>query len=98
MEPAVAPFSRALGGIDFKEPQATVYSGVTARPFEDFARQLVEALTHPVRWRETLLAMRDAGAERFVEVGPGKVLRNLAKRTVPDRETSSLAQLEAAGA
>jgi malonyl CoA-acyl carrier protein transacylase len=98
MEPAVAPFRRALGGIDLREPRVTVYSGVTARPFEDFARQLVEALTKPVRWRETLLALRDAGAERFVEVGPGKVLRNLAKRTVPDQESASLAQLEVASA
>jgi malonyl CoA-acyl carrier protein transacylase len=98
MEPAVAPFRRALGGIDLREPRVTVYSGVTARPFEDFARQLVEALTKPVRWRETLLALRDAGAERFVEVGPGKVLRNLAKRTVPDQQSASLAQLEVASA
>jgi [acyl-carrier-protein] S-malonyltransferase len=40
----------------------------------------------PVRWRETLLAMRELGAERFVEVGPGRVLTGLAKRTLSDVE------------
>jgi malonyl CoA-acyl carrier protein transacylase len=35
-----------------------------------------------VRWRETFTALHDAGAERFIEVGPGKVLARLAKRIV----------------
>ncbi len=40
----------------------------------------------PVRWREMLLAMRERGAERFVEVGPGRVLTGLVKRTLKDVE------------
>jgi malonyl CoA-acyl carrier protein transacylase len=39
-----------------------------------------------VRWRETMLAMHEMGAVRFVEVGPGKVLSGLAKRTLRDVE------------
>jgi len=64
----------------------TVLSVVTAAPFEDVRAQLAQALTMPVRWRETLLAMRERGAERFVEVGPGKVLTGLVKRTLRDVE------------
>ena len=59
---------------------------MTAAPFEDVREQLAQALTMPVRWRETLLAMHDRGAERFVEVGPGRVLTGLVKRTLKDVE------------
>ncbi len=51
-----------------------------------FARGSSRRSTSPVRWRETLLTMRDLGAERFVEVGPGRVLTGLAKRTLTDVE------------
>jgi malonyl CoA-acyl carrier protein transacylase len=61
-------------------------SAVTAEPFDDIRARLVEALTRPVRWRETMLAMHAFGAERFVEVGPGRVLTGLAKRTLRDVE------------
>jgi malonyl CoA-acyl carrier protein transacylase len=44
--------------------------------------ELAQALIRPVRWRETFSALHAAGAERFVEVGPGKVLARLAKRIV----------------
>ena len=37
-----------------------------------------------MRWRETVLALHDAGAQRFVEVGPGKVLARLGKRILSD--------------
>jgi [acyl-carrier-protein] S-malonyltransferase len=39
-----------------------------------------------VRWRETVLEMHDRGTRRFVEVGPGRVLTGLVKRTVSDVE------------
>ena len=43
-------------------------------------RVLSEALIRPVRWRETFLALLDAGAEDFVETGPGTVLSKMARR------------------
>jgi malonyl CoA-acyl carrier protein transacylase len=46
--------------------------------------ELAGALTRPVRWRETVLALHEAGARRFVEIGPGKVLARLGKRILPD--------------
>ena len=86
MAPAVPEFEAALARIRFREPRATVLSAVTAGPFDDIPRRLAEALTRPVRWRETMLALRQHGAARFVETGPGRVLTGLAKRTVPDVE------------
>jgi [acyl-carrier-protein] S-malonyltransferase len=87
MAEAVPPFVAALERVEVSTPQGvTVFSAVTAAPFEDVRAQLALALTMPVRWRETLVAMRDRGAERFVEVGPGRVLTGLVKRTLKDVE------------
>jgi malonyl CoA-acyl carrier protein transacylase len=66
-----------------------VLCAVTAEPFDDIALRLAQALTHPVRWRETMLALRERGVERFVEVGPGRVLTGLVKRTLKDVELIS---------
>jgi malonyl CoA-acyl carrier protein transacylase len=86
MAGAVPEFAAALQRVEVAEPRVTVISAVTAEPFEDVREQLVAALTSPVRWRETLLGLHARGVERFVEVGPGKVLTGLAKRTLSEVE------------
>ena len=87
MAEAVPSFATALERVEVSPPQGvTVLSAVTAAPFEDVRAQLAQSLTMPVRWREVLLAMRECGAERFVEVGPGRVLTGLVKRTLKDVE------------
>jgi [acyl-carrier-protein] S-malonyltransferase len=86
MAAAVPEFEKALKGVKISRPRVEVLSAVTAAPFEDVAAQLAEALTSPVRWRETLIALHDRGADRFVEVGPGRVLGGLVKRTLRDVE------------
>lgn len=86
MASAVPEFERALARVDFTEPKVPVLSAVTAEPFDDIAQRLADALVRPVRWRETMLALRARGAERFVEVGPGRVLTGLVKRTLKDVE------------
>lgn len=88
----------ALAEIDFHTPRVTVVSSITTQPFDDVRARLADALTMPVRWRETLLALRAQGVERFVETGPGKVLTGLTKRTVPDAEALTAEQLEGVGA
>ncbi|HWC87878.1 MAG TPA: ACP S-malonyltransferase [Solirubrobacteraceae bacterium] len=92
MEGAVPEFEAALASAVLApegEHAAIVVSAVTAQPFDDVRRRLAEALTSPVRWRETVLALHERGARRFVEVGPGKVLTGLVKRTVRDVELVS---------
>ncbi len=86
MASAVPEFERALEATTFSAPGATVVSAVTAQPFTDPRRELAEALIKPVRWRETMLTLRELGAERFIDVGPGRVLTGLAKRTLSDVE------------
>jgi [acyl-carrier-protein] S-malonyltransferase len=89
MASAVPEFEVALQRADVRPPRVTVLSAVTAAPFDDIRARLAQALTMPVRWRQTLLAMRELGADRFVEVGPGKVLTGLVKRTLRDVELAS---------
>ena len=98
MEPAVAPFREALDAIELGEPRFPVVSCASAQPFTDVRAELAAALTSPVRWRETMLALHGAGATRFVEVGPGKVLARLGKRILTDGPKVETPSLEAANA
>lgn len=82
MASAVPEFAAALAATEFREPRVPVISAVTVQPFENPRTELADALTMPVRWRETMLALHELGVERFVEVGPGRVLTGLAKRTL----------------
>ena len=92
MEPAVKPFRDALDETEVHEPAFPVFSSATTEPFTDVRTELTNVLTRPVRWRETVLAMHQAGAQRFVEVGPGKVLARLGKRILPDYKVETPAE------
>jgi [acyl-carrier-protein] S-malonyltransferase len=80
MEPAVAPFRAALDEVELGEPRFPVFSCASAQPFADVRAELAATLTRPVRWRETILALHEAGARDLVEVGPGDVLSKMNKR------------------
>ena len=82
MEPAAERLAAALAATPVHRPGIPVFANGTAAPFADVRRELAENLLRPVRWRETLLALRAAGVERFVELGPGAVLTGLVKRTL----------------
>jgi [acyl-carrier-protein] S-malonyltransferase len=82
MEPAAERLRTALEATPVQELRIPVYSNGTAAPFVDVRSELSQNLLRGVRWRETLLAMRTAGIERFVELGPGSVLTGLVKRTL----------------
>jgi [acyl-carrier-protein] S-malonyltransferase len=95
MARAVPRLREALAQIVVRAPATPVISGVTAKPFDDVRARLAEALVRPVRWTEVLATLRRLGADRFVEVGPGRVLTGLVRRTLPDVEALSLERLEA---
>lgn len=90
MEPAVPSFREELERVDFTSTEVPVFSSAGAKPFEDPAAELAAALTEPVRWRETMIALSGLGAERFLEAGPGKVLTKLARRTLDGVEAETL--------
>lgn len=85
--------AKALESVTINTPRCPVYLNVTAAPSsdpEEIRAKLLEQLMAPVRWSQTLVAMQEAGANSFVEVGAGKVLSGLVKRTL-GREVSTSA-------
>ncbi len=85
MEPARREFASELAKLRLGRPKWPVYLNVTAAPTQSPAEILdamLGQLTAPVLWSQTLRRMRDDGAERFVEVGPGRVLIGLVRRTL----------------
>lgn len=81
-EPA-SKFSEFLEGFTFNSPAISVFANVTAVPYPDsssIAETLVRQIHSPVRWSDTILGMRSAGADVFEECGPGKVLTKLLRQ------------------
>ncbi|MEO8583181.1 MAG: ACP S-malonyltransferase [Flavitalea sp.] len=80
MEPAKNELQSAIEKTTFYQPSCHIYQNVVARAVfnqEEIKKNLVEQLTGPVRWTQTIQAMVADGAGKFVEVGPGKVLQGL---------------------
>jgi len=68
---------------EFKKPEINIISNVTAQQTNDpndIKRLLIEQIERPVRWREIVINMVDSKVEKFIEIGPGKVLSGLVKR------------------
>ena len=87
MESAQKGLQEALENTPVRDASIPVYANVTAQPVRDagdIRRLLLQQLTSPVRWEESMVAMAADGATTFVEIGPGKVLQGLAKRTLPN--------------
>jgi malonyl CoA-acyl carrier protein transacylase len=82
MAPAADDLAAALADVAIDDCDFPVLSNSTVEPFADIRAELVANLLAPVRFRETLLAMADDGIEAFEEVGPGRVLAGLVRRTV----------------
>jgi [acyl-carrier-protein] S-malonyltransferase len=90
MRHAVIPFREALAEVEIRRPAFPVISCTTAEPFRDPRVELADALVAPVRWRQTMTALAAAGADRFVDAGPGALLARLAPRCVPAAAVASL--------
>ena len=77
--------AETLSVLEVAAPSCPVVLNVTAEPTTDpetIRARLLDQLTSPVRWAQSLERMRADGAERFVEVGTGKVLSGLVRRTL----------------
>jgi len=92
MAAAVEPFRAELDAVELWRPAIPVISGSSARPFVDVRAELARAITTPVRWRATMLALAELGADTFVDFGPGEVLARLVARNLPDARVLDFAR------
>jgi [acyl-carrier-protein] S-malonyltransferase len=93
MEPARKELQEAIEQTDFKMPVCPVYQNVDAKPYvnpEDIKANLINQLTAPVRWTQTVQHMVADGATEFTECGPGNVLQGLVKKINKESVTSGL--------
>jgi [acyl-carrier-protein] S-malonyltransferase len=101
MAPAAAAMASALAAAVLSPPVVPLVANVSARPVCDPTEVqglLIEQVTAMVRWRESVLQLAASGVEEVVEIGAGRVLAGLVKRTAPELATRSVgtaAELEA---
>ena len=91
MAPAELPFKQAVQDVPLAPARVPVISGHTALPFMSLPYELSRAIVSPVRWREVMTALVSLGAQRFVDVGPGRVLERLVKRNVEEVQADVVA-------
>lgn len=85
MQSAAEKFYETAKRISFKTPQVKYYSNVTGGELTDFSDMpslLAKHIVSPVRFTSELMAMSEAGADKFYEFGPGKTLTGLVKKTL----------------
>lgn len=93
MQPAADAMAEALASVTVRAPAVPVVANVLAQPIsdpDDIKKRLVEQVTGTVRWRECVAAMAAAGVTDFYEIGAGKVLAGLVKRTAPSVNAMSV--------
>jgi [acyl-carrier-protein] S-malonyltransferase len=89
MAPAGEVMGEALAKLELLPPAVPLVANVTAAPVRDpetIRSQLVDQVVGMVRWRETVLCLKEQGVTEIVELGAGKVLAGLVKRI--DRDIS----------
>lgn len=93
MEPAKAELQDAILSTHFGNPTCPIYQNVDAHPYIEPAmikQNLINQLTAPVRWTQTVQKMVEHGATHFTEVGPGAVLQGLVKKIAKDVVTDGI--------
>jgi [acyl-carrier-protein] S-malonyltransferase len=93
MQPAREELAVAINNTTFKTPFCPVYQNVNAKPAidtETIKKNLIDQLTSPVRWTQSVRQMSIDGAKTFIECGPGKVLQGLVKKIEKEAEAVSI--------
>ena len=97
MAPAQQKFASPLESVTLQPPQVDIVMNVTgefATDAADIRHLLFQQITRPVHWEKTLQTLEKTGITHFVEVGPGKVLSGLVKRTLPESQAVNVEDVE----
>lgn len=92
MQPAREELASAIEQTSFNDLEYPVYQNVSTKAeinSDQIKKNLIEQLTAPVKWTQSVQNMVANGASQFIEVGPGKALQGLVKKIAPDVESGS---------
>lgn len=93
MASAKDELQEAIMNTHFNNPTCPIYQNVDAHPYIDpgmIKQNLINQLTSPVKWTQTIKKMVENGATDFTEVGPGSVLQGLVKKISKDAVTKGI--------
>jgi len=93
MESAKEELATAIENTTFEKSTCPVYQNVTASASSDVTtikNHLIDQLTSPVRWTQSVQNMVKDGATTFIECGPGKILQGLVRKIHPEAEVSGI--------
>ena len=93
MKKATEIMSKEIENLEFKNPKNVLISNVTGKEITDaelIKQLLVKQIESTVRWRESVLLMIAKGTDKFIEIGPGKVLSGLIKRIDKNVKVSAI--------
>ena len=97
MKSAADKMSDKIKNINFRNPTHSILSNVTAKieknP-ENIKKLLIDQIFSTVKWRETIINISNEGVSNFVEIGPGKVLTGMVKRTVKNVNCFSINSID----
>ena len=97
MSPAATKMKDKINSVNFKKPIFDVVCNVTSKPEnnpEDIKKLLIEQICSTVRWRESIINMSKENVTNFIEIGPGKVLSGMVKRTVKNINCFSINSID----
>tara|TARA_B110000305_G_C19279977_1_gene558733 strand:+ start:57 stop:980 length:924 start_codon:yes stop_codon:yes gene_type:complete len=87
MNPAAEIMNDKINSVNFKKPSFDIVCNVTSKPENNpdiLKKMLVKQICSSVRWRESLIHMFSQKVNDYIEIGPGKVLSGMVKRTLKD--------------
>ena len=93
MKPAAEIMKDKINNTKFNDPLLKIVNNVTAKPENNSSiikKLLIDQIFSTVRWRESIINMSDGGVKNFIEIGPGKVLIGMVKRTVKNANCFSI--------
>lgn len=97
MQSAADEFKEAIKNIEFKTPSVDFYSNVLGEKLTDFSNMpelLASHIVSPVKFTSELEALKDAGFDTFIELGPNKVLAGLVRKTLSDVSFSNVENIK----
>ena len=93
MKPAAEKMREKIINTNFANPSFKIVNNVTAKPVEDkeiLKKLLIDQIFSTVKWRESLINISNDGIKTFVEIGPGKALTGMVKRTIKNSNCFSI--------